>query len=350
MRLKLFSILFILFLVLSPACAQEVSIQEIGTEPEALIDGTHAGFYANLTNNGTVSTLIDIDFKLDNILVEKKSNVNLGAGTSFRIISDNSSIVSPDNKNITAIVYFNGKNVSKSKAININKRENPPVQEKSGSIFGYLLIAGGILIIVIYLFVRIRRNQEEKERIQNEILSQMTSEKAVLQPQDSGDSLMNDFAHFLNDLKNPREECSQKEEYRLMSAILENTNNMAKNFNMKNIESAKSFFENIKRDTKTLISRFKETQIDAPVKVIQEPVKTQDITELREELQKQRNELGSKKQFVDVLIPEYLLNSAEEKIKQKDIKAARGLISAARNMLENEMVIHRLRKLKEIGF
>jgi hypothetical protein len=337
--------------VLSPACAQEIYIKEIGTEPEALIDGTHAGFYANLTNNGTMPALIDIDFKLDNVLVETKTNVTLGAGTSLRIQSDNSSIVSPDNKTITAVVYFNGKNLSKSKVINVNIRENPPAQEESGSFFRYLAIASAIVIItVIYFFVKTGRTQKESS-IKEEISPQVASEQPRTQRQNLSDNLTNDFAFFLSDLKNKPEEYGQTEENRLMIAILESSSNLITNINKNNSEGSKMNLENIKRDTKTLVSRFKGAQIDVPAKVIQQPVITQQsINELKEELQRQRNELSSKKQFVDVLIPEYLLDSAEEKIRQEDIKAARGLISAAKNMLENEMVIHRLRKLKEIGF
>lgn len=353
MWLKLFSILFILYLVLSPACAQEISIQEIGTEPEALVDGTHAGFYANLTNNGTVPVLINIDFKLDNVLVERKTNVTIGAGTSLRIKSDNSSIVSSENKRITTVVHFNEIEISKSNLININKRKNPEVQEKTGSFFGYLLLSAIVIIIAIYLFGKIRRTQEESDikEVKEEKSPEIASEQNKTQRQNLCDSLTNDFAFFLSDLKNYREEYGPNEEKRLLITILESTSNMIININKNNSEGSKMNYENIKRDTKSLISRFKGAQIDAPIKVDQQPVIAQhNINELKEELHRLRNEFSSKKQFVDVSIPEYFLNSAEEKIKLEDIDAARGLINAARNMLENEMVILRLRKLKEIGF
>ncbi len=361
MWLKLLLIILMMYLVFPFASAKEnITIEEIGTEPKELIDSTYAWFFANLSNSGDTQVEIVLEFKLDSTSVEKKKAILEPKTYQKQIKSDNSSSVSPSNKMIEAIVYVNETIVNKSAQITVNKRESPPEQGKNNFVFGYLLIAIAIGIFIgIYLFVKTRKTvREEKIGIGK---AEISSQEAVKQPasgayQNIMTNLSNDFAFFLSDLKNQPEGYRLIDESKLLIDIIKNINDMMQNINKNNTEGAKQSFENVKQETHSLISRFKGAQIDAISHrkvVIPHDVTTHetfDKNKIKAELEKKRAETNSKKQFVDVLIPEFLLKIAEEKMHDGNIKAAEGLISASEKMLENDEVLQRLRKLREIGF
>ncbi len=361
MRLKLLLVILVMYLILPFASAKEnISIEEIGTMPEVLIDGVHTWFFANLYNSGDTKVEIELEFMLDSTSVEKQK-ITIEPNFQKKITSNSSTRVSLGNKAIEAIVYVNEKKVAnKSAQIYVKKREIVPVNGNNNAVFGYLLFTTAVVIVILtyVVFFRIRKKVGEK-KIENrkvEISSQEVTKQAV--PAARYQNIGDDFAFFLSDLKNQPDGYRQGEEYMLLIAIFESINNMMQNMRINNTEGAKANFENVKERTNSLISKFegRRTDVISPAKVeIPQPVAIQkteifDKNEIKAELEKKRAETNHKKQFVDVLIPEFLLKIAEEKMRDGHIKAAEGLISAAGIMLKNDEVLQRLRKLREIGF
>ncbi len=361
MRLKLLLVVLMMYLILPSGSAKgNISIEEIGTEPEELIDGTNAWFFANLNNSGDQQVEIVLEFWLDSASVSRKKVILEPRTYKRQIKSDNSSSVSPGNKMIEVAVYVENTKVdSMSAQITVNKRESPPEQEKNNFVFGYSLIAGAIAT-GIYLFIRNRKTvgEERTEIGKAENSAQEIAKQAI--PAANRDGLSNNFAFFLKDLKNRPEGYGQGEEYKLLVDIIENIYNMMQNMEKSNTEGAKWSLENVKRGTNSLLSRFKKekvqmgTTLHAKVEISPHAdihkAETYDKNEIMAELEKKRAETNHKKQFVDVLIPEFLLKIAEEKIRDGDSKGSKSLILAAEMMLKNDEVLQRLRKLREIGF
>jgi hypothetical protein len=361
MRLKTLAVILIMCLILpSVSAGENISIEDIGTEPKELIDGTHAWFFANLSNNGDDQVEVVLDFWLDSEMVSRQ-NVMLEPKTyQKQIKSDNSVGVSIKNKVIEVIVYMNDTKVdNKSAQITVNKIEIPTEKGQNNSVLWYLLFACAI-ILGIYLFIRNTRTmKKEKSDIEKTENSFQENIKQAI-PAEHRDSLLNNSAFFFKDLKNQLEVSRRGEEYKLLIDIVENINNLIQNIEINNSDRVIWNLENIKVGSNNLLSIYNKEQvktgpilpenieISQPVNI--EKTETLDKTEIKVELEKIRTKFNQKKQFVDMLIPEFLLKIAEEKMLDGDIKASKSLILGAETILENDEVLQRLRKLREIGF
>ena len=341
MRLESLVVILMMYLILPSVSARgNISIEDIGTEPKELIDGTHAWFFANLSNNGDVQVEVALDFWIDSELVSRKNVILEPKTYQKQIKSDNSVNVSIKNKVIEVIVYMNDTKVdNKSVQITVNKIEIPPEKGQNNFVLWYLLFACAI-ISGIYLFIR---NMKTKKKEKSEIGKTENSFQEIVKPAipaGQKDSSSENSASLFKDLKNQPEEYRQGEEYKLLIDIVENINDMIQNIERNNTGKVIWNLENIKVGTNSLLSIYKKEEVN----------ETLDKTEIKVELEKIRAKFNHKKQYVDMLIPEFLLKIAEEKMLDGDIKASKSLISGAEMILENDEVLQRLRKLREIGF
>lgn len=214
----------------------------------------------------------------------------------------------------------------------------------------YLLIASAIVIFfVIYLF----KPKNSKIKYNQQIYSdqpQTSPQKAL----EIDKNPINDFSVYLTELQNRTDKNMQGEEHKLLINNLENMYFMIQNLSRNNIDEAEKRLENVKEVTNQLISNFEKMRTNTIISANIEIPQTKEIenisNELQLELEKQKIQVNHKKQYIDVLILEFLLEIAEDKIHHNDFKAAKSLISATEILLKNDLIMQRLRKLREIGF
>lgn len=370
MRLNLLLISCSLFLLTPLAFAQEnIIIEEIGTVPKDLIEGMGVQLFANLSYRGNEPAEIDLEFWLDSTRVDIQKGIKLEPNKTFQKISDTFSKVSLSNNKIETRVYFanSTREIGRKNAQIIVNKKISPEQEKNN--FNYLslefvgpiiLIFVGI-IVLLYILVSRKRKTVEKKKIKAEVseISLQESPKQLTpqtQPQEIASELSNEIRFFSSKLL---EEHGQEAEYKLLSDYLGNIAFIIENINKNNREGAKLGLKNVKEMTINISSKFKDVpkstilpgEIEVTkLKKLQEEELTFSTRKLITKLDKQRAEMNRKNQFIDVMIPGFLLKMAEERIEENDIKAAEGLIFSAKELLENEEVLQRLRKLREIGF
>lgn len=207
--------------------------------------------------------------------------------------------------------------------------------------YKYLLIAGAIVIFLsVYLI-----NYFDQ--------AQISRQKAL----EIEKNPINDFSAYLNELQNRTDENMQVEEHKLLINIFENMHFMIQNLSKNNIEEAEKKLGNIKEGTNKLISKFEKihtntftsTNIEIPRATEVEKIESLS-NELQLELKKLKTQVNHKKQFIDVLMLEFLLEIANDKIHHNEFKAAKSLISATEILIKNDLIMQRLRKLREIGF
>ncbi len=347
MWLKLFFVLFLLFLILPVAYAKEnISIEEIGTEPGILIEGADVMLFAIISNGGDTPADIVLEFWLDGSIKFDRKNVTLGLKTyQKKILSDNSTIASPNIKMIRAVVYVGDIEVaSKSLQLTVQKSAKVPEMKNNDYVFWPLMVVGIIIVIAsIYLSITKGGERDKITEVRSPKTSLEEAQKAEIVSLDptsqkpASETQSSEIVEFSNYMRDELKQYEEKKEYDLLSNIAFLVDNLGNN----NIEDAKQDFKSVIRETSNLISELKKAQ-----RAVAPPSKN----ELAEKLEKLKVESGHRKQFIDVLIPDFLLKLAEEKIQSGDIKAADGLISGAKELLENEEVKQRLRKLREIGF
>lgn len=352
---KLLLIILLICMILPSALAKEnISIGEIGAEQGQLIEGINTKLFANITNNENTSVEMVLEFWIDSRIVSRQKAISKPL-TDYRIISDNSSVISLENKQIEVILYVHDTRID-NKSIPLKIEERTSIsgpQTNTLLTFNNLLIAVAVIIIILFiviLYIKYNFNQDD-----NPVEAQIPYKPLV-----TAKSPINDFSEYLNEIKNNTNKNMQGEEYKLLINIFENIHNMMQNLKGNNVEIAEINFQQVREASNNLISRFEKIETksfspakhESPQKSVEEKIEKIErlLNELRPKLEQQKIEVNNKKQFVDVLILEFLMEMAEDRINKNDIKEASSLILANEFLLNDDRIMQRLRKLREIGF
>jgi uncharacterized protein YozE (UPF0346 family) len=300
-----------------------IFIEEIGTEPAELVEGMSIPLFATLSNRGDSQMEISLEFRLDSQNVSRHEGIVLKSGTlQKKFLSDYSGSISPGNMTIEVIAYSDGQEVArKSTQITVHERQDA-FHEDEHDVVLFTLAAFGILFLflVINVFLNRRRDFrffETANRFSDEIRS------------------------FSREIEKQGEERRQEEDFKLISSYLAHVASFVEKLGNNNFEAAEIEYEKIKKQ---------RGDISSYLKSMQKRPASHSQSQLIEELKELRVEVNRKEQFVDTLIPDFLLRIAEEKLHAGDIEGAKSIIFSARGLLNNEEVIQRLRKLREIGY
>lgn len=339
MVLKLWVIIFTVCLILPLVHAEEnISIEDIGAEPAGLIEGMNVRFFVILNSSRTTQAEVTLEFFLDSKSISKSEKIILEPRTSKKIVSRDEKIISSNDRELMAIVYQNDTQIAK-RSIEIAVQRQQVAREEGTEypILAVLGILGGIIIIVFIIYVIKTRSSGNENGLENVIENENRNPDAPSNGTSQREEMYYKNAMF-DHLKNTSEELRKQKEYIFISEYLDNIAYIIKNERF-NYPEAKEL-DLLKRGTNDLVLKLKEAmRSNIP-----------DKNNIAIELKQMINNADSKKQFIDVYIPYFLLTMAQIKLDENDFEVARGLIFAVGKLFADEEVIQRLRKLREIGF
>lgn len=349
MVIKLWLIIFAVCFIMPVVHAEgNISIEEIGADQTGLIEDMNVRFFAVLNNTRTSPIKVNLEFRLDSKNMSRHEGIIIDPHTSKRIVSEYSQNISSGNKTIMVIVSMNDKELAnKSLQVTVQKRHVIP-EERNNDFFWALIVLAPIIIILSYIIYIIytRRSgnsqiiEKEKENlVLKDMIPNFSSDIRSHEIPVNSDVLSQKNV-IVSYFRKTSEELRKDEDSKSLSDFLYNIASIINNVSYNNSEASELDFDKVKEGTSDLILKFK----------VAKKSKIVNKDSLMMEIKKMMNEADSKKQFIDVYIPYFLLTLAEGKFKENEMETVEGLISASKNLFDNEDVVQRLRKLREIGF